>query len=64
MPDFWGLIRVEFGFARGEHRLMPAIVTPGPQQNKSKLLVVCPVPVTVPTLAPRTLGTIPLGIGA
>ncbi len=32
------LIRLEFGFARAEHPRMSAIVTPGPQQNKSKLL--------------------------
>ena len=36
--QFLDLIRLEFGFARGEHLLMSAILTPGPQQNKSKLL--------------------------
>ena len=35
---FLDLIWLEFGFARGEHLLMSAILTPGPQQNKSKLL--------------------------
>jgi hypothetical protein len=38
MSTFLGLIRLEFGFAREEHRLMSAILTPGAQQDKSKLL--------------------------